>query len=249
MMDWIKIEINLPNKPEVCQIAAASGLDVDTVTGKLVRLWGWASMNCTDRGVTSVTVEPLLNRITGVENFVQFLVDCGWIRRKNEALIFVNFDRHNSKTAKTRAQNTKRINDYRAKFATGKCNGESVTKALPEKEKEIEKEVVTETPYPFESDTFQKAWADYLTYRRESRMKALPPSTVRARFHQFQAWGEVVAIEAIRLAIANGWAGIFEPKDSAPGSARAPQRSPSNAAHGSDPHKYDHLIVRSEPHD
>jgi len=29
----------------------------------------------------------------------------------------------------------------------------------------------------------------------------------------------------------------------------APQRSPSNAAHGSDPHKYDHLIVRSEPHD
>jgi len=245
MMDWIKIEINLPNKPEVCQVAAASGLDVDTVTGKLVRLWGWASMNCTDRGITSVTVEPLLNRITGVENFVQFLVDCGWIRRKNEALIFVNFDRHNSKTAKVRAQNAKRINDYRAKTTPGKCHGDSVTKSLPEKEKEIEKEVATETPYPFESDSFKKAWADYLTYRRESRMKVLPPSTVRARFHQFQAWGETAAIEAIRRAIANGWAGIFEPKDGAPGSARTPQKSPANAAHGTDVSRFNALNERS----
>lgn len=240
-MDWIKIEINLPNKPEVCQVAAASGLDVDTVTGKLIRLWGWASMNCTDRGVTSVTVEPLLNRITGVENFVQFLVDCGWIRRKNEDLIFVNFDRHNSKTAKTRAQNAKRINDYRAKITPVKCNGDSVTKALPEKEKEIEKEVAPDTPYPFDSEAFKKAWADYLTYRRESRMKALPPSTIQARFTQFKAWGESAAIEAIRLTISNGWAGIFAPKDGSSG--RVPRLA--SAARGSDPHKYDHLIERS----
>lgn len=31
--------------------------------------------------------------------------------------------------------------------------------------------------------------------------------------------------------------------------ACTPQRSPSNAAHGSDPHKYDSIIVRSKPHD
>lgn len=56
------------------------------------------------------------------------------------------------------------------------------------------------------------AWDDYLAYRRERRLSALAPSTVRQRFATFEVWGVEKSIQAIREAIAAGWQGIFEPK-------------------------------------
>ena len=102
-MAWIKVELSLPDKPEVCQIASILDLDIDAVTGKLIRIWGWASRSCHGDGVTSVTVMSHLDRIAGVTGFVAALVKVGWCRVENDKLLFVNFDRHNSQTAKDRA--------------------------------------------------------------------------------------------------------------------------------------------------
>ena len=60
--DWIKIEENTPDKPEVHKMASILGIDPDAVVGKLVRVWSWASQNCNGDGVTDVTVKALLNR-------------------------------------------------------------------------------------------------------------------------------------------------------------------------------------------
>jgi hypothetical protein len=61
--DWIKIEENTPDKPEVHKMASILGIDPDAVVGKLVRVWSWASQNCNGDGVTDVTVKALQNRI------------------------------------------------------------------------------------------------------------------------------------------------------------------------------------------
>jgi hypothetical protein len=39
--DWIKLQKDTPDKPEVLAIATRMNLDPDAVVGKLVRIWSW----------------------------------------------------------------------------------------------------------------------------------------------------------------------------------------------------------------
>lgn len=101
--EWIKVENHLHEKIEVSAIADQTGLDPDTVVGKLVKVWAWASRNCHADGVTSVTALRVIREITRCEKFDEALANCGWIRIKGDKIEFTNFDRHNSQTAKDRA--------------------------------------------------------------------------------------------------------------------------------------------------
>ena len=40
--EWIKVENHLHEKVEVAAIADHTGLDLDAVVGKLVKVWAWA---------------------------------------------------------------------------------------------------------------------------------------------------------------------------------------------------------------
>jgi hypothetical protein len=139
--DWIKIEHALPDKPEVMDMAAILGIDADAVVGKLIRVWTWFD-NHTVNGNAPVTVRALLDRYTGVSNFILTMQDVGWISEQDGLLTISHFDRHNGQTAKNRANTNRRVAKSR------KCNGASVTnvtdgelrlplqKPLPEKRRE-----------------------------------------------------------------------------------------------------------------
>ncbi|GAA4455355.1 hypothetical protein [Novipirellula rosea] len=122
--DWLKIETTTPDKPEVFRIADELGIDPDAVVGKLFRVWVWADQQTFDGNASSVT-RSLLDRISGVSNFADAMLSCGWLVESEHGLTFPNFDRHNGKTAKTRALTRKRVENHR--------NACSVTSALPEK--------------------------------------------------------------------------------------------------------------------
>jgi hypothetical protein len=126
--DWIKIEENMPEKPEVWVMAEALSIEPDAIAGKLIRVWAWASRNCNGDGVTHVTVRSLLDRCAGVSGFANAMEKAGWLVIENGKLMFPNFDRHNGTTAKSRALVAKRVKRCR--------NAVSVTKALPEKRRE-----------------------------------------------------------------------------------------------------------------
>lgn len=72
-------------------------------------------------------------------------------------------------------------------------------------------------PLPFASKEFAEAWADWMTYRKEAKLKTLKPISIAGQFKKFVAWGEDRAIESIRESISNGWQGLFEPKTAASG--------------------------------
>lgn len=111
--DWIKIECTTPDKPEVYQLAEKiGGIDPDAVLGKLLRVWIWADQQTFDGNAASVT-RTALDRITGVDGFADALVCCGWLTSNDGGLTFPNFDRHNGKTAKTRALTAKRVRNHR----------------------------------------------------------------------------------------------------------------------------------------
>ena len=146
--DWIKIEHVTPDKPEVWEMAELLGIDADSVAGKLLRIWIWADQQTISGNARSVTF-ALLNRISGVTGFAEAMTAVGWLVKEGSEVRFVNFDRHNGKTAKTRALGAKRVEAHRAGNGsvtqTALQNADSsVTKALPEKRREeIEK---THTP-------------------------------------------------------------------------------------------------------
>jgi len=144
--DWIKIEENMPDKPEVCQMAARLGIDSDAVAGKLLRVWAWAGRNCNADGVTSVTVKCFIDRISAVTGFADAMASVGWLHVSDDSLAFPKFDRHCSQTAKERANTNRRVANHRNKSNAGTVTNvtlETLQKPLPEKRRED-----TNTPLP-----------------------------------------------------------------------------------------------------
>ena len=103
--EWIKVELHLHEKPEVFQIATETGMEPDNVVGKLLKIWGWASRNCHADGVTHIAALAHLNRLAGNERFAESMEKAGWLELKNSKIVFPNFDRHCSQSAKQRALN------------------------------------------------------------------------------------------------------------------------------------------------
>ena len=141
--DWIKIEHATPDKPEVYAMAEMLGIDPDHVVGALLRIWIWADQqlrDCNARGVTKTA----LDRNAHVTGFGDALIAVGWVEEVDGGLIFVNFDRHNGKTAKTRALNNRRVSEHRKKETQKKRHGnaagvtEIVTKSVTREEKRRE---------------------------------------------------------------------------------------------------------------
>jgi len=114
--DWIKVENVTPDKPELITMAGILGIDQDAVLGKLIRLWKWADEqtffgDATRDGV-SVT-KLFIDQCTRVTGFADAMESVGWLTQLKSGLAFPNFDRHNGKTAKTRALTARRMRKLR----------------------------------------------------------------------------------------------------------------------------------------
>lgn len=96
-------------------------------------------------------------------------------------------------------------------------------------------EVEIQFPEALNTPDFKDAWLSYEQYRRETKLRPLPPSSVKAKLAELSEWGEEVAIEQIRQTIGNGWQGIFPPKSfsSMPRAAGAPEAMKGSAKNGS----------------
>lgn len=114
MAEWIKVELHLPEKPEVLLIADATKMDTNAVVGALIKVWGWATRNCNADGVTTIAAFAHLNKLAGHDGFAESMVEAGWLRVKDAKITFVNFDRHCSQTAKERALIGRRVNKHRS---------------------------------------------------------------------------------------------------------------------------------------
>jgi hypothetical protein len=149
--DWIKMRVDLATDPAVIQIAALTGLDEDTVVGKLYRVWAWADAHTTDgRLGCGLTV---VDRLARHDGFATAMESVGWLTVDDGGVVLPHFDRHNGKTAKARAQAAKRASAQRQRDgsvtpALRERDG-SVTKCAPREEKRREektKDPKTQTP-------------------------------------------------------------------------------------------------------
>ena len=137
-LDWCKVQKSTPRKPEVLRLASILKITPDHAFGLCFRFWSWCDDQLSDgnaRGVTGEMVDSLLS----FDGFANSLVEVGWLQVRNGSLEVPNFDRHLSESAKNRAISAERTRKHRDKDVTDDpkiCNGESVTKVLPEKRRE-----------------------------------------------------------------------------------------------------------------
>jgi len=129
--DWIKMEVRLPDKPEVWQMAGILSIDPDSVVGKLLRVWAWFDSHTEDGNAVGVSF-PLVDRIAGVTGFAEAMALSGWLNQNGHLLSLPNFQRHNGKTAKNRALTNERV----AKHRNAGVTLEALPKPLPEKRRE-----------------------------------------------------------------------------------------------------------------
>lgn len=107
--EWIKVEAETADKPELMRLARLLNLDRDTVLGKLVRLWSWFDRNSVDGHVDGV-VDADVDALVRVDGFASALSSVGWLDFDNEQewVSLPNFERHNGETAKKRVLKSKR---------------------------------------------------------------------------------------------------------------------------------------------
>ena len=124
--DWLKMEVNLPEKPEVWQIAGILRIDPDAVVGKLLKVWRWFDAH-TENGNANGVGFAVVDAAAGVVGFAEAMSLCGWLQQVGTSLQLPKFESHNGKTAKTRAETARRV----AKHKAGKGNSEVTRCTLP----------------------------------------------------------------------------------------------------------------------
>jgi hypothetical protein len=182
--DWIKFEVSTSDKPEVWAMADELGIDADAVVGKLLRVWAWFDQQTPDGNATSVTssvtssvTKSLLDRRVGVSGFCDAMISVGWMLESGGIVSLPNFNRHNGKTAKTRALTAKRVANHKTKSNATSVTS-SVSDALPREEKRREENNTHTHAAP---DWLEKDWKRWCNYReaRDGRpMDAILSETV-----------------------------------------------------------------------
>lgn len=125
--NWLKVEHETPEKPEVFGIAAALQITPDEAFGILFRMWRWFDSHTEDGNARSVT-PALLDRYLGKPGFAEACVSVGWLTFSAAGAALPNFDRHCGQTAKGRALTYNRVRQSRELKRS--CNASNVTEAL-----------------------------------------------------------------------------------------------------------------------
>lgn len=128
--NWLKVEVGLPEKAEVWEMAMTLGVDPDLVVGKLIKVWRWFDEHTEDGNAKSVTYF-LIDHVAGLAGFGEAMSFAGWLVQSGKDLVLPNFGFHNGQTAKNRALTAKRVAEHKAKNGNAKVT----TDALPRIEK------------------------------------------------------------------------------------------------------------------
>ena len=173
--DWIKLQKDTFDKPEVLAIASRLGIDPDAVVGKLSRVWSWFDTHTTDGNAESVTF-AFVDRYVGVTGFAEQMALVGWLTQKGHTLSLPNFDYHTGETAKKRALGKNRAEKLRSNAkSNAESNADSVTEALPEKRREEKKEEYPPTPRKRAGgQRFEEFWLSWpKNERKQDKAKCL----------------------------------------------------------------------------
>lgn len=177
--DWIPVRTNIHDDPAVLGISMQTGLDEDSVVGKLLRIWGWAQGQTVSGVVPNVTAE-WINRRVNRTGFAEAMSAQGWLCLRTGTIEIPKFERWLGKGAKRRLLDTQRKNLVRKMSASCPQN----VRSTEEKKREEKEESPPKPPQGGERrvkkpkqilnqeqmESFEIFWESYP--RREARARA-----------------------------------------------------------------------------
>ena len=136
MASWIKVQVTLPESPKIFRLARLLGVGRMAALGYAVRWFCWLDTYCAN-GATELH-ESEVDALVGKSGITRAFCELEWASVDAEGYVLVlDFDKHNGKSSKQRAENQARVAAFRERQEEkGSCNAESVTSALPEGEGE-----------------------------------------------------------------------------------------------------------------
>jgi hypothetical protein len=180
--DWLKIEHATPDKPEIVRMADILGVDQNAVVGACLRLWIWADQQTSTGCALSVT-RKWLNRLMQLDDAADAMIDVGWLTGVDGNLTLMNYDRHNGKPAKTRAQAAQRM-----KKARSQCDAPSATNVAQEAQPEKRREEKRREENIKTASTATDAEAIYQAYPKHVGKKAALKAIAKALEHVMQEY-------------------------------------------------------------
>ena len=117
--DWIKVEMNTPDKPELRHIARVCGVSLGEAFIAWFRLWSYFDRETASGDVANLTAADCddVARLPGIGNALSVNGGCGWIVFHATGASIVNWDRHNGKSAKKRVMTNRRVSRWRERDA------------------------------------------------------------------------------------------------------------------------------------
>jgi len=112
--DWIKMRLDLQTHPKVVRILSATKSDKFRAIGGLHAVWSVFDTHSVDGRLAGYTPETL-DHVIGWAGFAEAMIAVDWLACDGEeALILPEFDEHNGKSGKRRAEDQKRKRNERS---------------------------------------------------------------------------------------------------------------------------------------
>lgn len=260
--EWIAYDLALPDKPEVQELIDLTGEPVEVVVYRLLQLWGWASMHCTD-GTARMTLPRLVRTCGADDAFWRAVEAVGWLEIDETAATVAvpGWDRRFSQAAKSRAQHADRSRAYEDRHPARKGRAGPPGARAPDDpahERRRREEMTGEVPPPPREASrwqeFRAAWnAGAEAGRRRTWTPPDPPDGTEATFAD-AGWLEQALAAIPRLAGCRYFAtpvtlvqftragfvqrvlgGQYDaPKTPKPGAGRTDERPPAEGFAGAD---------------
>ena len=113
MSHWMKVEFTTPDKPELMAASRICNASQADTFLAFFRLWTYFDEH-TDTGFVKGFTTDDLDNMAGLKGFGKAMVKVGWIEEDTRGISIVNWDKHNSNSAKRRALTLKRVQKCRA---------------------------------------------------------------------------------------------------------------------------------------
>jgi hypothetical protein len=165
--DWIKMRIDLQSHPKVVRILSATKSDKFRAIGGLHAVWSVFDTHSVDGALYGYTPETL-DHIIGWQGLSQAMIAVGWMEFDGvETLVLPEFDEHNGKSAKRRAEDQKRKrNDRNCPQSVRNLSADEPDEKQDEKRTREEKRRINNKT-PEYSGEFLRFWAAYPNCKRK----------------------------------------------------------------------------------
>ena len=177
--DYIPIRNNIAQDPRVLAMAIGLKVDVDTIVGKLHRVWTIASENSLD-GTLRMMSPELFDSILRLEGFSREMMSVGWLAHDDtRGLYCPNFDHWQESTSLKRAkEREKKRRQRQGKSVPGTKRGQVGTKRgqtrdhVPNTDTDTDIESNTPCSPPVgDASGFEVFWKAYPATRRIDKAK------------------------------------------------------------------------------